>query len=173
VAVQKRHVLTLKSSPLEAQPRAAQHGTNTNERQDRGSDCVCDSMPLAPRTVPRSIPSIIKPTSLTSAQAPPAHRPAHRQIFQPHQLHKQRRRYTLTAMAPAPPHKGGRPIVISGPSGSGKSTMVKRLLEKYPNRFALSVSRTCKPSLYIPHNRTPSTLSSPSPPPSLETRTKL
>jgi type IV secretory pathway ATPase VirB11/archaellum biosynthesis ATPase len=44
--------------------------------------------------------------------------------------------------------KARQPIVISGPSGSGKSTMLKRLFEKYPDRFMFSVSRT---SLLVPH----------------------
>jgi len=40
--------------------------------------------------------------------------------------------------------KERQPIVISGPSGSGKSTMLKRLFEKYPDRFMFSVSHTTR-----------------------------
>lgn len=39
-----------------------------------------------------------------------------------------------------------QPIVISGPSGSGKSTMLKKLFEKFPERFMFSVSRMLYPS---------------------------
>jgi guanylate kinase len=35
-------------------------------------------------------------------------------------------------------------IIISGPSGAGKSTVLKRLFEKYPSRFAFSVSHTTR-----------------------------
>lgn len=38
----------------------------------------------------------------------------------------------------------GIPFVISGPSGCGKGTIVKALLEKYPERFVLSVSATTR-----------------------------
>ncbi|GAD92899.1 hypothetical protein SMAC_01050 [Paecilomyces variotii No. 5] len=37
-----------------------------------------------------------------------------------------------------------RPIVISGPSGVGKGTLYKRLFEKHPDTFALSVSHTTR-----------------------------
>ena len=33
-------------------------------------------------------------------------------------------------------------LVIAGPSGSGKSTLLKRVFDKYPEKFAFSVSRT-------------------------------
>ena len=36
----------------------------------------------------------------------------------------------------------GIPFVLSGPSGCGKGTIVKELLKKYPDTFALSVSAT-------------------------------
>jgi hypothetical protein len=56
------------------------------------------------------------------------------------------RRYTVPAkMAPIEDleklPKERQPIVISGPSGSGKSTMLKKLFEKFPDRFMFSVSR--------------------------------
>jgi guanylate kinase len=35
-------------------------------------------------------------------------------------------------------------IIISGPSGAGKSTVLKRLFDKYPTRFAFSVSHTTR-----------------------------
>ena len=38
----------------------------------------------------------------------------------------------------------GIPFVLSGPSGCGKGTIVKALLKKYPERFALSVSATTR-----------------------------
>lgn len=38
----------------------------------------------------------------------------------------------------------GIPFVISGPSGCGKGTIVKALLERYPETFALSVSATTR-----------------------------
>ncbi len=38
----------------------------------------------------------------------------------------------------------GIPVVLSGPSGCGKGTIVKALLEKYPETFALSVSATTR-----------------------------
>jgi guanylate kinase len=38
-----------------------------------------------------------------------------------------------------------RLVVLSGPSGAGKSTVVKRLLERYPDRLRLSVSATTRP----------------------------
>lgn len=37
-----------------------------------------------------------------------------------------------------------RSVVICGPSGVGKGTLITRLLEKYPNAFALSVSHTSR-----------------------------
>ncbi|MCQ2431455.1 MAG: guanylate kinase [Clostridia bacterium] len=40
--------------------------------------------------------------------------------------------------------KKGIPVVISGPSGCGKGTIVKELLKKYPETFALSVSATTR-----------------------------
>ena len=38
----------------------------------------------------------------------------------------------------------GIPFVLSGPSGCGKGTIVKELLRKYPDTFALSVSATTR-----------------------------
>ena len=38
----------------------------------------------------------------------------------------------------------GIPFVLSGPSGCGKGTIVKELLKKYPDTFALSVSATTR-----------------------------
>ena len=35
-------------------------------------------------------------------------------------------------------------IVVSGFSGAGKGTLMKRLLEKYEERYALSVSATTR-----------------------------
>ncbi|CDW78851.1 guanylate kinase [Stylonychia lemnae] len=37
-----------------------------------------------------------------------------------------------------------RPLVISGPSGAGKSTLIHHLLNKYSNKFKLSVSSTTR-----------------------------
>lgn len=42
------------------------------------------------------------------------------------------------------PMNAGIPFVLSGPSGSGKGTIVKELLAKAPDRFALSVSATTR-----------------------------
>jgi guanylate kinase len=36
-------------------------------------------------------------------------------------------------------------IVLSGPSGVGKSTVLRRLLDRYPDRLRLSVSATTRP----------------------------
>jgi guanylate kinase len=47
-------------------------------------------------------------------------------------------------MAPTSVTSALRPIILSGPSGVGKSTLVKSLLEKYPSKFALSVSHTTR-----------------------------
>ena len=38
----------------------------------------------------------------------------------------------------------GIPFVLSGPSGCGKGTIIKELLKKYPDTFALSVSATTR-----------------------------
>ena len=38
----------------------------------------------------------------------------------------------------------GIPFVLSGPSGCGKGTIVKELLKKYPDTYALSVSATTR-----------------------------
>lgn len=38
-----------------------------------------------------------------------------------------------------------RPVVISGPSGVGKGTLVQKLIDKYPDTFALTVSHTTRP----------------------------
>ena len=38
----------------------------------------------------------------------------------------------------------GIPFVLSGPSGCGKGTIVKALLERHPETFALSVSATTR-----------------------------
>jgi guanylate kinase len=40
--------------------------------------------------------------------------------------------------------KGYKALVIVGPSGVGKGTLIKRLIERYPNLFALSVSYTIR-----------------------------
>ena len=45
--------------------------------------------------------------------------------------------------APAAP-SDRRPIVISGPSGVGKGTLCRRLLDKYPDVFATTVSHTTR-----------------------------
>lgn len=37
-----------------------------------------------------------------------------------------------------------RPIVVSGPSGVGKGTLYKRLFERHPDCFVLSVSHTTR-----------------------------
>ena len=37
-----------------------------------------------------------------------------------------------------------RPIIISGPSGVGKGTLYKRLFERHPEVFTLSVSHTTR-----------------------------
>ncbi|GAB0491267.1 hypothetical protein MMPV_002519 [Pyropia vietnamensis] len=39
---------------------------------------------------------------------------------------------------------GGGVLVFAGPSGVGKSTLIRRLLDDYPDRFALSVSHTTR-----------------------------
>lgn len=39
---------------------------------------------------------------------------------------------------------GGGVLVFAGPSGVGKSTIIRRLLDDYPDRFALSVSHTTR-----------------------------
>jgi guanylate kinase len=33
-----------------------------------------------------------------------------------------------------------QPLVVSGPSGAGKGTLIKKLTEKYPDKFGFSVS---------------------------------
>lgn len=38
----------------------------------------------------------------------------------------------------------GRLVIVSGLSGAGKGTIVKRLLEKYPDQYVLSVSATTR-----------------------------
>lgn len=38
-----------------------------------------------------------------------------------------------------------RPVIISGPSGVGKGTLVQKLIDKYPDTFALTVSHTTRP----------------------------
>lgn len=40
--------------------------------------------------------------------------------------------------------KKGILVVVSGFSGAGKGTIMKRLLEEYPNRYALSISATTR-----------------------------
>ncbi|QUC24013.1 uncharacterized protein UV8b_08254 [Ustilaginoidea virens] len=42
----------------------------------------------------------------------------------------------------SPPDR--RPLVISGPSGVGKGTLYKRLFERHPDTFCLSVSHTTR-----------------------------
>lgn len=37
-----------------------------------------------------------------------------------------------------------RPVVVSGPSGAGKSTLIKRVMEEFPDTFAVSVSHTTR-----------------------------
>jgi len=37
-----------------------------------------------------------------------------------------------------------KPIIILGPSGVGKSTLIKKLYNKYPDRFGFSVSYTTR-----------------------------
>ena len=37
-----------------------------------------------------------------------------------------------------------RPMIIVGPSGVGKSTLIKKLTDKYPNKFGFSVSYTTR-----------------------------
>ncbi|KZV86716.1 guanylate kinase [Exidia glandulosa HHB12029] len=37
-----------------------------------------------------------------------------------------------------------RPIVISGPSGAGKSTLIGKLQQRFPGKFAFSVSHTTR-----------------------------
>ncbi|KAF2403234.1 calcium-translocating P-type ATPase [Trichodelitschia bisporula] len=46
--------------------------------------------------------------------------------------------------SPQKTSSGPQPIVISGPSGTGKSTILKRLFEKYPEKFMFSVSHTTR-----------------------------
>ena len=41
-------------------------------------------------------------------------------------------------------NKKGLLIIISGLSGAGKGTICKRLLEKYPDDYALSISATSR-----------------------------
>jgi len=36
-------------------------------------------------------------------------------------------------------------IILSGPSGAGKSTVIRRLLQRFPNKLRLSVSATTRP----------------------------
>jgi guanylate kinase len=43
------------------------------------------------------------------------------------------------------PDDVARLIVLSGPSGVGKSTVLRRLLDRYPDRLRLSVSATTRP----------------------------
>lgn len=40
--------------------------------------------------------------------------------------------------------KKGILVVVSGFSGSGKGTIMKELLKKYPEQYALSISATTK-----------------------------
>src|SRR5688572_2060309 len=44
---------------------------------------------------------------------------------------------------PLPPCKL---LVLSGPSGVGKSTILRRLIERHPDRLRLSVSATTRPA---------------------------
>ncbi|KAJ5381269.1 uncharacterized protein N7496_003697 [Penicillium cataractarum] len=45
-------------------------------------------------------------------------------------------------MSPRPVDR--RPIIISGPSGVGKGTLAQKLIDKYPDTFALTVSHTTR-----------------------------
>lgn len=39
----------------------------------------------------------------------------------------------------------GKLVVLSGPSGAGKSTVLRRLLERFPEKLRLSISATTRP----------------------------
>ena len=45
---------------------------------------------------------------------------------------------------PLPARIAYKPVVFVGPSGAGKGTLINKLMEKFPNKFAFSVSCTTR-----------------------------